>query len=233
LIANMPPALPAQGEAAAAPSTQRPTCPRCRRPQASCLCRWITPTDNQVSLLILQHPREQHQAKGSARLLQLSLGRCEVALGEAFDPAALAGWLAAPTAAGSAHNLLLYPDPPGSVAPTGPAVQTGTPLARPTAWRLVLLDGTWRQSRRLLQANPLLRALPRWALPSLPPSRYRIRRAQRPEQRSSLEAACLALAALEGEAARYAPLLAAFDDWVASVAARAPEPRRGAPFTAA
>jgi DTW domain-containing protein YfiP len=122
------------------------------------------------------------------------------------------------------RSLLLYPARPGD--PTAAAALTlPLPLADPAGWRLVLLDGTWRQTRQLLRLNPLLQSLPRWALPAPPPSRYAIRRAQRPEQRSTLEAACLALATLQGDAERFAPLLAAFDGWVAAELARRPPTR--------
>lgn len=217
----------------ATPRAQRERCTRCQRPQATCLCRWITPTANAASLLILQHPQEQYQAKGSARLLQLSLARCRVEVGESFDQAALAAWLAEPTPAGPARCLLLFPGPAGGVRPVASTRPTGsqaTALPHPAATRLVLLDGTWRQARRLLQLNPLLQSLPRWPLPAPPPSRYTIRRSQRPEQRSTLEAACLALAALEQAGGRYTPLLAAFDGWVAALAALATQ--RSADLTA-
>lgn len=186
-------------------------------------------------MLVLQHPDEQTQAKGSVRLLQLSLQACQVEVGDTFDPVALARWLAAPGSAAQTpgpaptptpapsplRSLLLYPVEPGD--PTAAALQL--PLADPAAWRLVLLDGTWRQTRQMLRLNPLLQVLPRWALPAPPPSRYAIRRAQRPEQRSTLEAACLALAALQGDAERFAPLLAAFDGWVAAELSRRPPAR--------
>ena len=200
-------------------------------------------------MLVLQHPAEQAQAKGSVRLLQLSLQPCQVEVGEYFDPVALARWLAAPSGGSAAANpapapapappstatparapltaraatrsLLLYPVRPGD--PTAAALTL--PLADPAGWRLVLLDGTWRQTRQLLRLNPLLQSLPRWALPAPPPSRYAIRRAQRPEQRSTLEAVCLALATLQGDAERFAPLLAAFDGWVAAELARRPPGR--------
>ena len=208
----------------------RPLCPRCERPQSGCLCRWITPTPNRVELLILQHPLEVQQAKGSARLLRLSLAHCRCEVGEAFDPRLLATWLGAPLEASCAapgmstapaRNLLLYPADAGSAVPSIPL-----PLPATAAWRLVLLDGTWRKTRKLLHANPLLRALPRWPLPAPPPSRYTIRRAQREDQRSTLEAACLALGVLENEPARYAPLLTAFDGWVAEQANWASGSRR-------
>lgn len=85
-----------------------------------------------------------------------------------------------------------------------------------------MLDGTWRKTRRLLHEHPALAALPRWPLPAPPAARYApIRRAPRPGQLSTLEAVCHALAALEGAPERYAPLLAAFEGWVAEEAGRA------------
>ena len=223
---NDPPA--AAASSAAGPASARQRCARCALPLPACLCRFITPTTNHWPLLVLQHPLELRQAKGSARLLRLSLARCRLEVGEHFSEEALDDWLA--PASGEAQPLLLYPDDPGSSnAPAAPGLAASTALAMghpATPRRLVLLDGTWRQARRLLQCNPQVAALPRWALPTPPPSRYAIRKAHRPQQRSTLEAACLALATLEGEAAVYVPLLAAFDAWVACLAARAAAGRR-------
>lgn len=195
-------------------SPVRPRCAACQRPLSACLCRWVVPTANQVPLLILQHPLEARQSKGSVRLLQQSLQQCRVEVGDNFDPARLAGWLHETAGAATRLPVLLYPAQPHA-APAGPPPDAAT-------CRLVLLDGTWGKTLGLLHAHPALQALPRWALPAPPPSRYRVRRAHRPEQRSSLEAACLALGALEGAPARYEPLLAAFDGWVGSLAARMP-----------
>jgi DTW domain-containing protein YfiP len=83
---------------------------------------------------------------------------------------------------------------------------------------LVVLDGTWRKSRKMLYLNPLLQALPRLALCDLPPSHYLIRKAHRPDQRSTLEATCAALAQLEGDTGQFAPLMDAFDGFVAQQA---------------
>ncbi len=238
------------------PRSGRPTCAACQRPLNTCLCHWVRPTHNTAELLVLMHPLEQHQAKGSVPLLRQSLARCQCEVGEAFDPATLQAWLTAPTAAGPVHCWLLYPDEPGSVAgvalqrapgrallpsPGEPANSATPPEAqasriaqpKPALHRLVLLDGTWRKTRKMLHLNPLLLALPRWPLANPPPPRYSIRRAQRPEQRSSLEAACLALGALEGDTTRYAPLLQAFEGWVAEQAARAGSPPFKPPFTPA
>ncbi|MDH4392718.1 MAG: DTW domain-containing protein [Aquabacterium sp.] len=195
----------------------RPICPRCQRPLPACLCAWVRPTANRLPLLVLQHPQEAGHAKGSVRLLQCSLADCTVQVGEHFSAEALGAWLGP---AGS--SLLLYPDKTDALPATGrpgaPAI-AARPL--PTPDRLVLLDGTWRQARGLLRAHPLLQALPRWALPDVPPPRYAIRRAHQPAQRSTLEAACAALGLLEDRPVHYAPLLDAFSAWVAQLAARA------------
>lgn len=197
---------------------QRARCPRCERPLKACLCSWITHTANEIPLLILQHPLEVHQAKGSARLLQLSLQRGQTQVGECFERAVLQTWLA-PAPGEARQAVLLYPAQAGLPAPSVSASELD-----PARTRLVVLDGTWRKSLRMLHLNPLLQALPRLALQPDAPSRYLIRKAHRPDQLSTLEACCMALAELEQAPARYAPLLAAFDAFVADQARFNPRP---------
>ncbi len=195
----------------------RPACPRCQRPLRACLCRWITPTANRVAVLILQHPQEQHHAKGSLRLLRLSLAHCRVEVSASFEADSLRSWLEAPwpeSGSGPPICLLLYPVAAREMPPPSGPPMAAT-LSPHGGQRLVLLDGTWRQTRQMLREHPKLQQLPRCALPAPSPSRYTIRKAQRPDQRSTLEAACLALGSLEGRPAAYAPLLSAFDGWVA------------------
>jgi len=191
-----------------AASGPRPLCAACRRPLSACLCGWVSPTTHVVEVLVLQHPLEARQAKGSARLLQLSLAHCQVVVGEAF---AVPVW-----PVDGKHTLLLYPDSPRDTAPdlrVPPPLPPGWLQAAPRL-RLVVLDGTWRQSRKMLYQSPPLQQLPRLALHNLPPSHYRIRKAHRADQMSTLEATCYALAQLEGGAARFQPLLNAFDGFV-------------------
>lgn len=69
----------------------------------------------------------------------------------------------------------------------------------------------------MLHLNPWLAALPRLSLHSLPLSRYTIRKAHQPEQRSSLEAACAALALLEPHTPGLDHILHAMDQFVARV----------------
>ena len=186
----------------------RSQCTACLRPLSACICRWVVPTAHAVEVLVLQHPLEVQQAKGSARLLHLSLAHCRLVVGEAF---ATPVW-----PVDGKHTMLLYPD---SLQDNSPDLRV--PPALPPEWpcalshlRLVVLDGTWRKSRKMLYQSPPLQQLPRLALHNLPPSHYRIRKAHKPDQLSTLEATCYALSQLEGDAARFQPLLDAFDGFV-------------------
>jgi DTW domain-containing protein YfiP len=90
----------------------------------------------------------------------------------------------------------LYPATPGDAAlPAPPPLPPGA-LDDPARLRLVVIDGTWRKSRRMLYDSPWLQGLPRLALAAPPPSRYRIRRARGEGQLSTFEATLLALAQL-------------------------------------
>lgn len=172
-------------------------CPTCERPQSACICGLAAHVQGTTELLILQHPMEAGHAKGSARLLQLSVAGARMLRGEVFDN------LEAILHEGGKAPILLFPETEG-----GAVEATTLSLSSP---RLVVLDGTWRKCRKMLYLNPVLAALPRLALKSPPTTRYRIRKAQGVDQLSTLEATCHALAQLEGAPDRYRPVLDAFD----------------------
>ena len=83
----------------------------------------------------------------------------------------------------------------GEPAPQSPADPPDPARVR----QLVVLDGTWRQARRLLQHSAALLALPRWSLPAARPV-SRLRRPPSEEGHSTLEAIAQAMRWLEGEA---------------------------------
>ena len=183
---------------------------------------------HQVEVVVLQHKLEAGNAKGSARLLHLSLPHSVLVIGETFAEAALQVLISAPLhsqaqarANPPKYTLLLYPDSPQAPALGMPAPPALAPerLRDPSRLRLIVLDGTWRKSRKMLYLNPLLRHLPRLTLRDLPASGYRIRKAHKPDQLSTMEATCAALAQLEGDAERFAPLLRAFGGFVAQQSA--------------
>lgn len=163
-----------------------------------------------LEVLILQHPMETHNPKGTAWLLHLSLSGSQWLTGEMFDNEVLRAALHAPTAAGEpVQPVLLYPADLGVAA--SPSELSSGSVHR----RLVVIDGTWRKSRKMLHLNPQLQSLPRCELANVAPSRYVIRKAHAPHQLSTLEATCAALAQLERQPDKFMPLLAAMDGLVA------------------
>ncbi len=200
-------------------------CPLCLRAQPACICRWITPIASSVEVLILQHPLEVANAKGSARLLHLSLPGSTMVTGEAFAEAELQALLRRAGPAGAMRTpVLLYPDTPDdkSLGIPTPPVLAPQLLAQPSSLLLVVLDGTWRKSRKMLYANSLLQTLPRLPLSNLPATHYTIRKAHAPDQLSTFEATCHALMQIEGDNEKFLPLLHAFDGFVAQQAAFVP-----------
>lgn len=223
------------------PTVERPQrrlqCAHCLRPQRDCMCAWVRPVHTLTQVLILQHPAEVTHAKNTARLLHLSLGNSRLCVGDTWDDRALAtaGVLPSPLDQ-TVQTWLLYPkvpQPPASdadlTANSNPVISPGTCADGPSPahpvglTRLVVLDGTWRQSRHMLRTSAWLQALPVWSLDEVPASRYAIRKAHRPGQLSTLEATCAALAALEPNAHSQLTLfLAAFDGFVAQQQAWVP-----------
>ncbi len=157
----------------------RSRCVRCLRVRCLCALLPAVPLAHRVELFILQHPLEQHEVKGTARLLSLVLTRCALQVAEVFDP---------PPNAEGRVEALLYPSEPAAAPHALP----------PERLRLYVLDGTWRKSRLLLHRNPWLAALPRVSLAAAVPSTYAVRKAHAAHQLSTLEACAAALQQLEG-----------------------------------
>ena len=186
----------------------RPRCPQCLRAIRTCICTWVTPVASATEVLILQHPLEVHQAKGSGRLLHLNLPASRIVVGESFTPEALHTLLYTSIDGTPRQPVLLYPD-----TPSLPATQDAAGLLA-SQITLVVLDATWKKSRKMLYANPQLQQLPRLQLIDTPMSQYRIRKAHRPDQLSSFEATTLALAQLEQLPEQCQSLLASFNGFI-------------------
>ncbi len=185
----------------------RANCDQCRRAQSTCICALAQPIFNLPEVLTLQHPLERNQAKGSAVLLHLCLTHSQLQEGEEFAEESLRSWLYAE----GKTPILLYPS-----TEMGQAIAASA-LTNPSQLRLVLLDATWRKSRKMLFRNPLLQSLPRLALTDMPSPRYAIRKAHALDQLSSFEACCYALMQLEKNEEKYALGLRIFDDFIAQM----------------
>lgn len=182
----------------------RPTCARCRRPTQGCYCAHLEPIETRTRLVILQHPRERTVAIGTAHMASLCLTNSELHVGVDWTRStALDRALSDP----ARPPILLYPGR-GAIdiarePPRGPVT-------------LVVVDGTWAQTRKVVRMNPSLAALPRYSFVPEAPSEYRIRKEPDAASVATIEALVHALTALErgesGESGedRFARLLAPF-----------------------
>ena len=156
-------------------------CPRCLLRREVCLCERIPVIPTRVRVVIVRHIVERLRTSNTGRLAALALPNSELLdygdLEEPLDESRLVGEGA----------WLLYPGPrappPGTLPPQ----------------RLIVLDGTWKQSRKMFARIDVLRGLP--CLPLSPPGALvqRLRQPPREDGMSTIEAIAGALAVLEGE----------------------------------
>ena len=155
-------------------------CQRCMLLPEVCLCADIPPVETRTRFVILRHASERNRSTNSARWAALALG-CEVLdYGAPGESPSLDG-LAAP------GTWVLFPSRAPAPAGLGPPD------------RVVVLDGSWSQARRMIQRVPALRDLPRLSIaeaPQVPSTAPRLRRPPLAEGMSTIEAMASALAAL-------------------------------------
>jgi DTW domain-containing protein len=192
----------------------RPSCPHCLRAQTGCICHLIAKVQSDVEVLILQHPMEMTETKGTARLLHLCLPNSSILIGEVYGEEY--GEEFKEKLLSTKYSILLYPSTPEDYSlgiQTPPKINPSS-LMNLKNIRLIIIDGTWRKSRKILCKNKYLQTLPRLVLNDLPAGQYTIRKARKPHQLSTLEAASVALTQLEnaneGDSEKYTSLMQAF-----------------------
>lgn len=132
------------------------------------------------------------------------------------------------------RRLLLYAPPD---APNASPSHAAAPLGeahRPREGELLTLlvpDGSWTQSRRMVRREPIFAGAEMVTLPPGAPSRYRLRRAPAAGMLSTFEAVARALALLEDDPSIEARMDAIFERWVEAMITanhrrRPPRPRR-------
>ncbi len=156
-------------------------CPCCWIVRKHCVCAHVPRLGTRDDLLVVRHRQEAWKSTNTVRIAALALPRLAV-VEYGLDLAATTAALEPLVEGGGVY--LVYPS--DSAAPW--------PAAPPR--RLVFLDGTWRQTRRMLKKLPALAALPRLALPDKPADVIRLRRPTFAGGRSTLEALADTLAAV-------------------------------------
>ncbi len=198
-------------------------CPRCRKPSPLCICDSVTPVNNRIALLILQHPQEQDRALGTARLAAAHFADAVVKVGLSWP--SLSKALGRPVSDPSRWAVLYL----GSAKPAGLDVASdiialdrkGEAADHQRAILsniegVVLLDGTWSQAKALWWRNPWMLKCQRVILNPSRPSRYgRLRREPRREGLSTIEAAAMLIGGLEERPDIAETLNAAFERMLA------------------
>lgn len=155
--------------------------------------------DSPLNLLVLQDKKETRHALSTAPLLEKSVPQCRLLSGEIFDPdTCLAdGW--------QNSTMLLYP--------SDNAINASS--LTPSEWpeTIIIPDGTWKKTARILHLNPWLSKLPAISIDPDAPSRYRIRKSPRQDGLSTLEAAVTLMNTLE-KTDRFNPLLKSFEQMI-------------------
>lgn len=176
----------------------RAVCARCRRPESVCYCAHLPTLPTRTRVVLLQHPRERYVAIGTAHMASLCLPNSELLMGVDWqEAAALDRELADP----ERPAALLYPG-------EGAVDVVRSPPGRPVT--LIVVDGTWSQTKKLVRHNPKLASLPRYAFTPEAPSEYRIRREPDEAFVSTIEALAIVLGALEGDPERFQAMLRPF-----------------------
>jgi len=181
----------------------RASCTVCLRPQKTCICYLFTAIDNAIDVIVLQHPTEVKQTKGTVTLLSNSLRSCRVFVGEDFTQN---DELTALLKTYGKNVYLLYPSEQAIVLSDG---HQNTELTHsPKA--IIVIDGTWKKSYKMYKVNTFLASIPHLTLPDSTQGEYAIRKTQKANALSSLEACTYALMMLESNQDKYQPLLTNF-----------------------
>lgn len=173
-------------------------CTRCGKAESACICSWIKPQANSIAVLVLQHPDEHNKAIGTARLVEYGLERAKVITGLHFDQAEIMAQLSALSAS---RPVLLYPKALAESLPhfvlDFETEHFSVPPLLNAYDSLILLDGTWRNTRELVHVNSWLNTLPTLGLEHSENSRYRIRQANKTGALATIEAVSKVLSVLD------------------------------------
>ncbi|HWZ90314.1 MAG TPA: tRNA-uridine aminocarboxypropyltransferase [Polyangiaceae bacterium] len=169
------------------PRDLRGHCPRCTLKLEICVCSVLPCVEARTKIVLIRHVTERLVTSNTGRFAALSLPNSELldyGGGQAFDATSL----------GAPGSALLY--------------CSGAP--RPLSFVprcLIVLDGSFRQARRMYKRVPALRELPEFTLPAPEVTPTRLRQPTQDTGMSTIEAIATALSLLEGTAVA-APLWA-------------------------
>jgi len=168
-------------------------CARCFLKDAHCLCSELPRIESKIEVVIIRHTAEDFLTSNTGRLAALMLPSATIVKyggGEPFDDSFLC----------RDGTWLLYPGQHREVS--SPAPQ-----------RIVVLDGTFRQARRMYKRITALRTLPELSFEAPLATPYRLRHPPRADGLSTIEAIAAALGRFESLSLAE-PLLKSYGEFV-------------------
>lgn len=188
-----------------------------------CICDSVTPIENRISVLILQHPQEQDRALGTAQLTARHFKDAVVKIGLSWP--SLSKALGRPVPDPSRWAVLYLGSAKASEFDTDAEIvainrkgemEEGQRTILKHIEGIVLLDGTWSQAKALWWRNAWMLKCQRVILGPRQPSRYgHLRKEPRRDGLSTIEAAGLVVGALEKRPDIAATLNASFERMLA------------------
>jgi len=182
-------------------------CPRCGKPPGVCICDRLTPVQTKLRVVILQHPQEDDELLGTAKLVTATLPRAEIRVGLSWS--SLDQALDLVDAPRERWAVLAAVKLPSDASPQVQELATRMPVllvdrnGKPRSLGnhglhgIIVLDGTWSQAKTLWWRNPWLLKLSRIAINPREPSMYgKLRPEPARDHVSTLEAIADVLPAL-------------------------------------
>ena len=195
----------------------RANCDKCLRPSKLCYCSKIRPINNRINVTIIQHPKESKHPFNTGRLAHRCLVNSQLLIQEQLSETQIQKLL-------TCASAILYPNMPWLPETqqlviennqNGETVQSGDTQLMELTQHLVVLDATWRKSKRMMFEHEALQQLPRICLTGDVMTNYRVRKSRIRNSLCSLESIYFALTALEPNN-DFANLLEVFEKMVSS-----------------
>jgi tRNA-uridine aminocarboxypropyltransferase len=180
-------------------------CCHCQRPESTCICRFISQVKNKMPIIVLQHPNEVAQAKGSLTILARSLTQCSVIVGENFSENEQLNQVLSQY---DEQAFLLYPHEQ-ALTLNSKAIEKQKEKAVNNGC-LILIDATWKKAYRMFMLSKNLHKVQKLQLPPNCTSHYQIRKTSVVNGLSTLEACCYSLALLENNPKKYQSIINGF-----------------------
>ncbi|NRP52425.1 MULTISPECIES: tRNA-uridine aminocarboxypropyltransferase [unclassified Marinobacterium] len=171
-------------------------CEQCRLPITACICEYRSEVESQVEFVVLMHRYETYKPTNTGRLIADSIAKTRVIewQGRKEPGDELTALLNDP----SYQPIIVFPPAEDYLERMTTPVQVQQNSAKPL---LILLDGTWRQARRIFRHSDYLQHLPVISLDEVRESSYGLRKAIHEGQLCTAEVAIALLEQLGDEPA--------------------------------